>query len=83
MGDFKEYFGTELPFGDKHRVVNAFKGLGTVVIDGEKRRIHSFRLTKNEVDKTIVSYKENDESGEWKSHHSGVADLALRVFLNG
>jgi hypothetical protein len=83
VGDFKSYLGTELGENNEERLMYHFTGLGSSTIDGEKRRIHSFKLVNNDKNQPIISYKENDESGPWGSHWSGAENKALEVLKPG
>jgi hypothetical protein len=83
VGDWKEFFGTERSENDQDRKMFHFTGLGTVTIDGIKRRVHSFKIVLNSKGKAVLYYKENDENNPWISHWNGTASLVLEIFKQG
>ena len=68
--DFKEYFE-----GCTHR----FTGLGTCRIDGQKRRVHGFRISRDDAGRAVIEIKEHDEaSSVWRGHWR--TNKPLRIF---
>jgi hypothetical protein len=82
--DWKGWMGLHLSPSHEDRMVLKFTGLGTIRVDGTKRRLHSFKLRLDDNSPhAVLFYKEHDQSGTWRSHYGGADQDRLRVLKEG